>query len=71
MKNSHLEKSERNKIIREFLVSGRSQSQVARECGITVQRVNMLVDRFIRQGLLVKTDKGFITPEKVDPENTN
>jgi len=64
MKNSHLEKTERNKIIRDLLVNGYSQSQVARECGITVQRVNMLVDRFIRNGLLEKTKDGFTTPQR-------
>lgn len=69
--NKHLEKTERNERIRELLVSGWSQSQVAREYNVTVQRVNMLVDRFIRQGLLEKTKKGFVIPKGRSTNSNN
>ena len=63
MKNKHLEKTERNQRIRDLLVDGWTQTQVAREYNVTVQRVSMLVDRFLRQGLLVKTENGFAVPK--------
>ena len=49
MKNSHLEKSERNQRIRELLTKDWSQPKIAEAFGITVQRVNDLVlDRIPR-----------------------
>jgi len=57
MKNSHLEKSERNQQIRILLVSGKSQAEIAREFNITPQRLGQLVEKWQWQGLLEKTEE--------------
>ena len=64
MKNSHLEKSERNQQIRILLVSGKSQAEIAREFNITPQRLGQLVEKWQWQGLLEKTEGGFALPAK-------
>jgi len=46
MRNSHLEKSKRNQRIRRFLAAGWTQTKIAEEYNISVQRVNNLVARF-------------------------
>ena len=60
MKNSHLEKSERNQRIRRLLATGWTQTKVAEEYSISVQRVNDLVARFTSRRLLKKTKNGFV-----------
>ena len=64
MKNSHLEKSERNQRIRELLTKDWSQPKIAEAFGITVQRVNDLVQKWVWRGLLEKTEDGFAMPAK-------
>ena len=64
MKNSHLEKSERNQRIRELLAKSWSQPKIAKAFGITVQRVNDLVQKWVWRGLLEKTKDGFSLPKK-------
>lgn len=64
MKNSHLEKSERNQRIRELLAKSWSQPKIAEAFGITVQRVNDLVQKWVWRGLLEKTEDGFVLPKK-------
>jgi transposase-like protein len=64
MKNSHLEKSNRNQRIRKLLASGTSQAEVAREFNITPQRLNQLVQKWIWQGLFERTEEGFVISEK-------
>ena len=66
MKNSHLEKSERNQQIRKLLVSGKSQVEIAKEFNITPQRLGQLVQKWQWQGLLEKTEGGFAIPKKVE-----
>jgi len=65
MRNSHLEKLDRNQRIKELLASGWSQTKVAKEYNISVQRVNDLVRKWIWRGLLKKTEKGFVIPKKI------
>lgn len=64
MKNSHLEKSKRNQQIRKLLTSGKSQAEIAREFNITPQRLGQLVEKWVWQGLLERTEEGFAIPEK-------
>ena len=64
MKNSHLEKSERNQQIRILLTSGKSQAEIAKEFNITPQRLGQLVQKWQWQGLLEKTEEGFALPAK-------
>lgn len=63
MKNNHLEKTDRNQKIRELLIKGWTQGQVAREFNITIQRVNDLVQKWMWRGLLKKTKRGFAMPK--------
>ena len=63
MRNSHLEKSKRNQRIRRLLAAGWTQTMVAEEYSISVQRVNDLVARFISRRLLKKTKNGFVIPK--------
>jgi len=63
MRNSHLEKSKRNSQIRELLASGKSQAEIAKRFGITPQRLNQLVQKWMWQGLLTKKE-GFALPSK-------
>lgn len=64
MRNSHLEKSKRNQQIRKLLASGKSQAEIAREFNITPQRLGQLVEKWVWQGLLERTEEGFAIPEK-------
>jgi len=59
MKNSHLEKSERNQQIRILLASGKSQAEIAKEFNITPQRLGQLVQKWEWQGLLERNEEGF------------
>ena len=68
MRNAHLEKSDRNQRIRKLLTGGRTQTEVAREFNISVQRVNDLVAKFISRGLLEKTEKSFVIPKGRTPK---
>ena len=65
MRNAHLEKLDRNQRIRRLLADGRTQTEVAKEFNITVQRVNDLVQKWLWRGLLEKTEKGFVIPKKI------
>ncbi len=71
MKNIHSEKTKRNQQIRELLASGKTQAEVARKFRITGQRLNQLVQKWVWQGLLERTEEGFAilqrgrTPAKV------
>lgn len=60
MRNTHLEKSERNQRIRRLLAAGWTQTKIAEEYNISVQRVNDLIIRFVSRGLLKKTKNGFV-----------
>ena len=64
MKNSHLEKSERNQQIRKLLASGKSQVEIAKEFNITPQRLGQLVQKWEWQGLLERNEEGFAMPAK-------
>ena len=64
MKNSHLEKSERNQQIRILLASGKSQAEIAKEFNITPQRLGQLVQKWEWQGLLERNEEGFAMPAK-------
>ena len=64
MKNSHLEKSERNQQIRILLASGKSQAEIAKEFNITPQRLGQLVQKWEWQGLLERNEQGFAMPAK-------
>jgi len=64
MKNSHLEKSERNQQIRILLASGKSQAEIAKEFNITPQRLGQLVQKWEWQGLLERNEEGFAIPAK-------
>jgi len=64
MKNSHLEKSERNQQIRILLASGKSQAEIAKEFNITPQRLGQLVQKWEWQGLLERNEQGFVLPAK-------
>ncbi|TSC66975.1 MAG: hypothetical protein G01um101466_827 [Parcubacteria group bacterium Gr01-1014_66] len=64
MKNSHLEKSERNQQIRILLASGKSQAEIAKEFNITPQRLGQLVQKWEWQGLLERNEDGFALPAK-------
>ena len=64
MKNSHLEKSERNQQIRILLASGKSQAEIAKEFNITPQRLGQLVQKWEWQGLLERNEVGFAMPAK-------
>ena len=66
MKNSHLEKSERNQQIRKLLASGKSQIEIAKEFNITPQRLGQLVQKWEWQGLLERTEGRFAIPKKVE-----
>ena len=77
MHNSHLEKSKRNQRIRRFLAAGWTQTKIAEEYNISVQRVNNLIIRFISRRLLKKTKNGFVIPKgrakklsTVSPQNS-
>ena len=63
MKNSHLEKLKRNQRIRQLLATGWTQSKIAEEYNISVQRVNDLVAKFTSRRLLKKTKNGFVIPK--------
>ena len=64
MKNSHLEKSKRNQQIRKLLASGKTQAEVAKRFQVSGQRLNQLVQKWMWQGLLEKTEDGFALPKK-------
>ncbi len=77
MKNSHLEKLKRNQRIRQLLATGWTQSKIAEEYNISVQRVNDLVAKFTSRRLLKKTKNGFVIPKgrakklsTVSPQNS-
>lgn len=64
MKNSHLEKSERNQQIRKLLASGKTQAEVAKRFQVSGQRLNQLVQKWMWQGLLERNEEGFAIPAK-------
>jgi len=64
MRNSHLEKSKRNQQIRKLLAEGKTQAEIAKRFRVSGQRLNQLVQKWVWQGLLEKTEEGFVLPEK-------
>jgi DNA-binding transcriptional regulator LsrR (DeoR family) len=64
MENIHSEKIERNQQIRKLLASGKTQADIARKFRITGQRLNQLVQKWVWQGLLERTEDGFAVPPK-------
>ena len=58
-KNKHLEFAKRNRRIRKILVGGMRKAQIAREYGVTGQRIDYLVNRFVLEEMIVKTDDGY------------
>ncbi len=67
MKNHHLAKTDRNQRIMKLLASGWTQTQIAKEFNITVQRVNDLVQKWMWRRLLEKTEDGFAMPKGRTP----
>lgn len=64
MKNIHSEKTERNRQIRKLLAGGMTQAEIARKFRITGQRLNQLVQKWVWQELLERTEAGFAIPAK-------
>lgn len=64
MRNSHLEKSKRNRQIRKLLASGKSQAEIAKRFRISGQRLNQLAQKWVWQGLLEKNEDKFALPQK-------